>query len=157
LVCAHAVIRRTTPAPPGWSDRMIACHSAPARGAVTSRVRSALSRGQTGCPGPTGVTARVTPDTGRIQTGRPADHRASRAPASRARSCTSVPQPGRSCSLWADGGLVSVPSSIASSRGKRPDRALRLRGCPDTCASSPRTVPRTGVDNPVDGTADIGV
>jgi hypothetical protein len=68
LVCAYAVVRRTTPVPPGWSDRMTACHSAPARGAVTSRVRSALSGGQTGWLGPAGVTASIATDTPRART-----------------------------------------------------------------------------------------
>ena len=109
LVCAHAVVRRTTPASPGWSDRMTACHSAPARGAVTSRVRSALSGGQTGCPGPIGVTARVTPDTGRTQTGRPADHRASRAPEPHAAAAPASLSPAEVAACGRVAALLACP------------------------------------------------
>jgi hypothetical protein len=62
LVCAYAVVRRTTPVTPGKSDRMTACHSAPARGAVTSRVRSTLSGGQTGWHSAGGCEHRGNPD-----------------------------------------------------------------------------------------------
>jgi hypothetical protein len=65
LVCAYAVVRRTTPVTPGKSDRMTACHSAPARGAVTSRVRSTLSGGQTGWHSAGGCEHRRNPDRAR--------------------------------------------------------------------------------------------
>jgi hypothetical protein len=147
LVCAYAVVRRTTPVTPGKSDRMTACHSAPARGAVTPRVRSTLSGGQTGWYSTGGCDHR---DPRGPRT--PRDPRATSRRAHRQHlGMAELAACGRMATLLACPPSCFDPGEVAAT-GR-----FGGRGCPDTSASSPRSVPRTGVDNPVDGTADIGV